>query len=129
MIRFTLIGAGRIGRIHAGNIARHPRARLAYVADADAQAAASLAQQFAAQTVDLDSAVTNRDVDAVLIASSTDTHADWIERCAAARKPVFARSRSISTHSARQRACKRRGKPAFRSTSVSTDATTRRSCA
>ena len=57
MIRFTLIGAGRIGRIHAGNIARHPRARLAYVADADARAAASLAQQFAAQTVDLDSAV------------------------------------------------------------------------
>jgi myo-inositol 2-dehydrogenase/D-chiro-inositol 1-dehydrogenase len=89
MIRFTLIGAGRIGRIHAGNIAGHARARLAYVADADAKAAAALAQQFGAQTVDLNSAVTGRDVDAVLIASSTDTHADWIERCAAARKPVL----------------------------------------
>jgi myo-inositol 2-dehydrogenase / D-chiro-inositol 1-dehydrogenase len=89
MIRFTLIGAGRIGRIHAGNIANHPRAHLAYVADAAAKAAASLAQQFGAQTIGLDSAVTGGDVDAVLIASSTDTHADWIERCAAARKPVL----------------------------------------
>ena len=89
MIKFTLIGAGRIGRIHAGNIAGHPRARLAYVADADNRAAAAVAQQFGAQEVSLDSAVTGRDVDAVLIASSTDTHADWIERCAAARKPVL----------------------------------------
>jgi myo-inositol 2-dehydrogenase / D-chiro-inositol 1-dehydrogenase len=88
-VNFALIGAGRIGRIHAGNIANHPRARLAYVADADAKAAASLAQQFGAQTIGLDSAVTGGDVDAVLIASSTDTHADWIERCAASRKPVL----------------------------------------
>ena len=89
MIRFTLIGAGRIGRIHAGNIARHPQARLAYVADADARAAEALAQQFSAQTISLDAAVTARDVDAVMIASSTDTHADYIERCAAAGKPVL----------------------------------------
>jgi myo-inositol 2-dehydrogenase/D-chiro-inositol 1-dehydrogenase len=89
MIRFTLIGAGRIGRIHADNIARHAKARLAYVADADAQAARTLAQQYSAQTIPLDSAVTAGDVDAVLIASSTDTHADYIERCAAAGKPVL----------------------------------------
>jgi myo-inositol 2-dehydrogenase / D-chiro-inositol 1-dehydrogenase len=89
MIRFTLIGAGRIGRIHAGNIARHPLARLAYVADSDARAAETVAQQFSAKTIDLESAVTARDIDAVLIASSTDTHADWIERCAAAGKPVL----------------------------------------
>jgi myo-inositol 2-dehydrogenase/D-chiro-inositol 1-dehydrogenase len=89
VIRFTLIGAGRIGRIHASNIARHPQARLAYVADADARAAEALAQQLSAKTIDLDSAVSARDVDAVLIASSTDTHADYIERCAAAGKPVL----------------------------------------
>ena len=62
MINFTLIGAGRIGRIHAGNIARHPRARLACVADADDRAAAAVAQQFGAQQVSLDSAVTGREV-------------------------------------------------------------------
>ncbi|HEX5006739.1 MAG TPA: Gfo/Idh/MocA family oxidoreductase, partial [Hyphomonadaceae bacterium] len=89
MIRFTLIGAGRIGRIHAENIARHPQAQLAYVADAHAASAQELARQWSAQTIDLDAAVTASDVDAVLVASSTDTHADWIERCAAAGKPVF----------------------------------------
>jgi myo-inositol 2-dehydrogenase / D-chiro-inositol 1-dehydrogenase len=89
MIRFTLIGAGRIGKIHAENIARHPQAKLAYVADADAASAADLARRWSAQTIALDAAVTGSDVDAVLIASSTDTHADWIERCAAAGKPAF----------------------------------------
>lgn len=89
MIRFTLIGAGRIGRIHAENVARHTEARLSYVADADAGAAQALANRWSAKTISLEEAVTARDVDAVLIASSTDTHADWIERCAAAGKPVF----------------------------------------
>ena len=89
MIRFTLIGAGRIGRIHAENIARHPQAKLAWVADVDPSAAQALADRWSASTISLEAAVTARDVDAVLIASSTDTHADWIERCAAAGKPVF----------------------------------------
>lgn len=89
MIRFTLIGAGRIGKIHAENIARHPEAVLAYVADADQNAAADLARRWSAEVVALDTAVDRNDVDAVLVASSTDTHADWIERCAAAGKPVF----------------------------------------
>lgn len=89
MVRFTLIGAGRIGKIHAENIARHPQAQLAYVADAHAASAQELARRWSAQTIDLDAAVTASDVDAVLIASSTDTHADWIERCAAAGKPAF----------------------------------------
>lgn len=104
MIRFTLIGAGRIGRIHAENIARHPQATLAYVADADAGAARALAQQWSARTVPLDSAVTASDVDAVLIASSTDTHADWIERCAAAGKPVFC-EKPLDLDVARATAC------------------------
>lgn len=89
MVRFALIGAGRIGKIHAENIARHPQAQLAYVADAHAASAQELARRWSAQTIDLDAAVTASDVDAVLIASSTDTHADWIERCAAAGKPAF----------------------------------------
>jgi len=104
VINFTLIGAGRIGRIHAGNIARHPRARLAYVADADPRAAESLAQQFSAKTIDLNSATTARDVDAVLIASSTDTHADYIERCAAAGKPVLC-EKPLDLDAQRARTC------------------------
>jgi len=89
MIRFLLIGAGRIGKIHAENIARHPQATLACVTDADAAVAGELAQRWGARTVALDAAMTASGIDAVLIASSTDTHADWIERCAAAGKAVF----------------------------------------
>jgi myo-inositol 2-dehydrogenase/D-chiro-inositol 1-dehydrogenase len=89
MIRFLLIGAGRIGRIHAENIARSPRAQLAAVADADDKAASELAERWQCRTVATDEAIATPGIDAVLIASSTDTHADWIERCAAAGKAVL----------------------------------------
>src|SRR5687767_1311142 len=83
MIRFLLIGAGRIGRIHAENIVRGGASALAAVTDADPRAATELAKQWSCRTVKPDEALTQPDIDAVLIASSTDTHADWIERCAA----------------------------------------------
>jgi myo-inositol 2-dehydrogenase / D-chiro-inositol 1-dehydrogenase len=90
MIRIAVLGCGRIGRMHADNIAAHPRADLAMVYDIhapsaqevaekhDVQAAASAAEVFAAA-----------DVDAVLVASATATHADMIEAAVAARKPVL----------------------------------------
>ncbi len=89
MIRFLLIGAGRIGRIHAENIARNPRSSLLSVSDADSKAAEALAKPWGSKVVAPEEALSERNVDAVLVASSTDTHADWIERCAAAGKPVF----------------------------------------
>lgn len=89
MIRFVLIGAGRIGRIHAQNLATSLRAKLVAIADSDLEAARRLATQWQARAVGPEEALTVKDADAVLIASSTDTHADWIERCAAAGKPVF----------------------------------------
>jgi myo-inositol 2-dehydrogenase/D-chiro-inositol 1-dehydrogenase len=52
-------------------------------------AAADLAAAWNCKAVPPEQALAAPDVDAVLIASSTDTHADWIERCAAAGKPVF----------------------------------------
>jgi myo-inositol 2-dehydrogenase/D-chiro-inositol 1-dehydrogenase len=89
MIRFLVIGAGRIGRIHAENIVRGAGSRLVAVTDADSRAAAELASKWSCRAVKPDEALAQTDFDAVLIASSTDTHADWIERCAAAGKPVF----------------------------------------
>ena len=41
-MKFGIIGAGRIGKIHAGNIAARKDCTVAFVADADANAAASL---------------------------------------------------------------------------------------
>jgi myo-inositol 2-dehydrogenase/D-chiro-inositol 1-dehydrogenase len=88
-INLCLIGAGRIGRIHAVNIAAHPDARLRYVVDANPGAAANLAQSTGAAVCDVESALADGKIDGVVIASSTDTHLPLIEACAAAGKPVF----------------------------------------
>jgi myo-inositol 2-dehydrogenase / D-chiro-inositol 1-dehydrogenase len=88
MTRFLLVGAGRIGKIHAENIVRSGRGSLAYVTDSNPAAAAQLAAAWNAGVAPLDSPPMD-EVDAVLIASSTDTHADWIERSASAGKAVF----------------------------------------
>src|SRR5690242_2458836 len=77
MIRFLLIGAGRIGRIHAENIVRGGASSLLAVTDADPRAAAELARKWSCRTVHPDDALAQPDIDAVLVASSTDTHADW----------------------------------------------------
>src|SRR5688500_20299375 len=89
MKRLLLIGAGRIGRIHAENIARSARASLAAVCDADPNAAHELAARWGCAAIAPEEALYSVDADAVLIASSTDTHAEWIERSALAGKAVF----------------------------------------
>ena len=88
MTRFLLVGAGRIGKIHAENIVRSGRGSLVYVTDSNPQAAGELADRWGARVVAPEDALTG-EVDAVLIASSTDTHADWIERASGAGKAVF----------------------------------------
>ena len=90
MINVCLFGAGRIARIHAANIAAHPALRLHAVVDIDRQAARALAGEFGARVgSDADAALSDAAVHAVLIASSSNTHADLIERAVAAGKPVF----------------------------------------
>jgi myo-inositol 2-dehydrogenase/D-chiro-inositol 1-dehydrogenase len=85
----AVVGAGRIGQIHAGNVARLEGAALACVADVDEAAAQRLADRWAVPVAAVAAVLEDRSVDAVLIASSTDTHADLIEACARAGKPVF----------------------------------------
>ncbi|HEU5468527.1 MAG TPA: inositol 2-dehydrogenase [Steroidobacteraceae bacterium] len=89
MKTFALFGAGRIGRIHAANIAAHAAARLAYVVDVDTAAAASVAARAGAAVADSSSVLADARVDALLVASPTDTHADLIEAGAAARKAIL----------------------------------------
>ena len=86
MISIAVIGAGRIGQIHARNVAAHPGARLVGVADVDMAAAQRLATECGAGAIALDQAFT---ADAVLICSPTPTHADYIERAAAAGRAIF----------------------------------------
>ncbi len=89
MISFCQFGAGRIGAIHAGNIASHPDARLHIVVDTDRAAAERLAGRYDAAVGSQAEALGDPTADAVVIASSTDTHADLVEAAARARKAVF----------------------------------------
>ncbi len=89
MLRFGLLGAGRIGKLHAGNIAASPRAKLVAVADIDQAAAASLAAAHGAEARSPGDIIGAKDIDAVLIGTSTDTHADYIEQAVDAGKAVL----------------------------------------
>lgn len=88
-MRVVQFGAGRIGKIHAGNIANHPRSNLVGIVDPIAAAAEELAGEFGAQAMMQDEALSRSDVDAVVIASATNVHADQIEAAASAGKAVF----------------------------------------
>lgn len=89
MIGFCLFGAGRIGSIHANNISRHENARLVYVVDVNRRSAEALARTHGATVTDSDTALSDADVQAVLIASPTDTHAGLISAAAKAGKATF----------------------------------------
>ena len=100
----AVFGAGRIGRIHAGNLARHPGARLKYVIDVNREAAEALAREHGAQVVEADAALNDRSIGATVICSSTDTHADLIERSAGQGKHVFC-EKPVDLALERARAC------------------------
>ncbi len=90
MVRIAVLGCGRIGRMHAANITAHPRAELGGVFDVHRPAAEEVAASLNARLFDSAEAVMeSADVDAVLIATSTPTHADLLEAAVAAGKPVL----------------------------------------
>jgi myo-inositol 2-dehydrogenase/D-chiro-inositol 1-dehydrogenase len=101
MLSIAVIGAGRIGNIHARNIAAHKGARLAGVADVDTAAATRLAEACGGRALTLNEAFA---ADAVLIGSPTTTHADYIERAAAAGRAIFC-EKPIDLAGDRVRAC------------------------
>jgi myo-inositol 2-dehydrogenase / D-chiro-inositol 1-dehydrogenase len=89
MKNVAVFGAGRIGRIHASNLAALPGVKLKFVSDPMAQAAGELAQQTGAQVASIEAILADKSVDAVAICSSTTTHSDLITRSAKAGKHIF----------------------------------------
>ena len=89
-LRIGLIGVGRIGQVHAANIAASPDAVLARVADPLVDGARRVAERFGGQaTADAEDIFVAPDIDAVLIASPTPTHVDLIEKAIDRGLPVF----------------------------------------
>jgi myo-inositol 2-dehydrogenase/D-chiro-inositol 1-dehydrogenase len=103
-VRFGLLGAGRIGKVHARAIAGNGDARLVAVADAAAPAAEAIASQYGAEVRAIGAIEAADDVDAVVICTPTDTHADLIERFARAGKAIFC-EKPIDLDLGRVRAC------------------------
>jgi myo-inositol 2-dehydrogenase/D-chiro-inositol 1-dehydrogenase len=89
MLTFAQFGAGRIGQIHAANLAANGGTAIRYVVDVNADAAKALAKKHGAKVSDVKTALADKAVDAVIIASSTDTHADLAIASAKAGKAIF----------------------------------------
>jgi myo-inositol 2-dehydrogenase/D-chiro-inositol 1-dehydrogenase len=90
MQRFALLGAGFIGSVHAANLAAHPDVDFRFVFDVDQDRAKALAVKHGARAAaDLEEVFASAAIDAVFIASSTDTHAAHLRRAAKAGVAVL----------------------------------------
>jgi myo-inositol 2-dehydrogenase / D-chiro-inositol 1-dehydrogenase len=89
VLKVGLLGAGRIGRVHAINIVGHARSQLVAVSDVNEEAARSLADAHGAKAATSEDILGDASIDAVLIATSTDTHSDLIEKATTAGKAVL----------------------------------------
>lgn len=103
-IRFGLLGAGRIGKVHAKAVSGNPAAKLVAVSDAMAPAAQAIADQYGCEVRSIEAIAAAKDVDAVVICTPTDTHADLIEMFVKAGKAVFC-EKPIDLSLARVKAC------------------------
>lgn len=103
-VRFGLLGAGRIGKVHAKAVTGDAQAKLVAVADAFPAAADAIAAQYGCEVRSIEAIEAAKDIDAVVICTPTDTHADLIERFVKAGKAVFC-EKPIDLSLARVKAC------------------------
>ena len=102
--RLALLGAGRIGKVHARAIASDSRAKLVAVVDAMEDAAKAIADAAQCKVSTIDAVINDPEVDAVIICTPTNTHADLIERFARAGKAIFC-EKPIDLDVERAKAC------------------------
>ena len=104
-MKFCVFGAGRMGSIHAGNVAAREGAELAYVVDPNQGLARQLADRLNATPLETSAgALEDRSVDAVIIASATETHAELIVESAKAGKAILC-EKPIDLNMSRVRNC------------------------
>lgn len=106
MLKVGLLGAGRIAGVHASAITSNPGSTLVAVSDINTEAAAKLAAHYRAEARTTDEILNDPAIDAVLIATSTDTHSDLIERATGAGKAVLC-EKPVDLSLARAQACQK----------------------
>lgn len=91
-LKIGVIGTGRIGKVHIATLVQSvPQAEVVAVADIDLNSAKQVAEKFGVMSVTdhPDEIIANKEIDAVAICSSTDTHARYIIEAAKAGKHIF----------------------------------------
>lgn len=106
MQNIALLGAGFIGQVHASSLATNPRVRFTSVYDVDTARAEELAKKHGAASRSLEDILGDPHIDAVLIATSTNTHADLLEQAAQAGKAVFCEKPIDLSYEVAERAAK-----------------------
>ena len=87
--RIALIGAGRMGSLHAENVIANGRLELTAVADNNSSTAERLAERTGAQVRTYREILEDQAIDALIVASSTSSHLDNVLAAVRAGKPVF----------------------------------------
>ncbi len=107
VVNFAVLGCGRIGRMHAAGLARHPRARLVSVFDVSDEAATATAERLGvARAASVEAVLADPTIQAVLIATPTNTHVDLIIAAARAGKAILC-EKPIDIDMERVRRCAR----------------------
>ena len=90
MIRIAMLGAGRVGQVHARSIAENPQAELALVVDPIEAAASALGDLHGVPwTPDPEDAFSDASIDAVVIGTPTHTHIEMLKRAVDSDKKVL----------------------------------------
>jgi myo-inositol 2-dehydrogenase / D-chiro-inositol 1-dehydrogenase len=89
LFQIALFGAGRIGQVHARSITGHEETRLRYIVDVEAASAETLVGKFGGRVATGEEALADPGIDAIVVASSTSTHAALVEKGLKAGKAVF----------------------------------------
>ena len=104
MKKLAILGAGRIGQVHARAIYSSDKALLAAIFDPVVDAAQTIATRYGAAVMDIDSIAADTTIDGVILCTPTDLHADQIEQFARAGKAVFC-EKPIDLDAGRVRDC------------------------
>ena len=91
-LKIGLIGVGRLGRVYARDLAtRIPETRLVHLADVNAEAAQAAAKDFDVPRWSKEplAVIDDKDVDAVVIVSPTDTHRPLVLAAMEKKKATF----------------------------------------
>ena len=104
MIKVGLLGAGRIAAVHAKAITLHKGSTLAAISDFFPESAEKLALEYGSEARTTEDIIADPNIDAVLIATPTDTHSDFIEAATQAGKAVLC-EKPVDLSLERARAC------------------------